>query len=291
MESIISVKNLVKKYKGFTLSVPELEIPKGFATALIGENGAGKTTLCDIISGINMDYKGDIRFFDMYSSADDGDFREKTGYTSPNSYFPPHWKIIDVEDVCDLVFEGFSRDRFRAVLNEYSFGADDIYKQLKSLSDGNRMRVMLASVFARDTNLLIMDEPASPLDPLMRDVLCDNIRDYISAAEGERSVVFSTHNISDMENVTDYAVIVSNGQIVEKGFVEELKEKYLLVKGELSSKDKAKEFMYTYTENSFGFEGICLAENMDRLAGCDVAFETPGLHQISVAVLKNNKVK
>lgn len=289
MENIITVKNLTKKYRGFTLDIPELEIPKGFATALIGENGAGKTTLCDIISGINMNYQGDVRYMDKYSSPDDGDFREKTGYTSPNSYFPEHWKIIDVEDVCDLVFEGFSRDRFRKILNEYSFTKDDIYKKLKSLSDGNRMRVMLASVFARDTDFLVMDEPASPLDPLMRDVLCDNLRNYLASSEGEKSVVFSTHNISDMENVTDYAVIISNGKIAEQGFVEELKEKYLLVKGELSCRDRAKEVLYTYSENSFGFEGICLAENMDKLAGCDVVYETPGLHQISVAVLKQSK--
>lgn len=289
MKNIVSVKNLVKKYKSYTLDIPELSVPEGFATALIGENGAGKTTLCDIISGINMDYRGEVELFGKYLSADEGDVREKTGYTSSVNYFPEHWKIKDVEDVCDLVFKGFSRDEFRRICSTYSFTEKDQFKSLKKLSDGNKMRVMLASVFARDTRLLVLDEPASPLDPLMRDLLCDNIRDYISSGEGEKSVIFSTHNINDMENVTDYAVIISDGKVAEKGFVEELKEKYILVKGELSCSKHAKDFMFTYTENSFGFEGICLSENIDRLAGCDVAFETPGLHQISVAVLKHFK--
>ena len=63
-ESIVSGKNLVKKYKGFTLDIDSLEIPKGFATALIGENGAGKTTLLNMMAGGRMDYEGEFTYFD-----------------------------------------------------------------------------------------------------------------------------------------------------------------------------------------------------------------------------------
>ena len=69
-----------------------------------------------------------------------------------------------------------------------------------------------------------MDEPASPLDPLMRDRLCDLIREYLLEEEGKRTVFFSTHNIADMENVTDYAIFMSHGQIEEAGFLEDLNE-------------------------------------------------------------------
>ena len=72
------------------------------------------------------------------------------------------------------------------------------------------MKLMLSGVFARETQMLLLDEPASPLDPLMRDVLCDMIRGYLEEGAGEKTVLFSTHNIADMENVTDYAVIVEH---------------------------------------------------------------------------------
>lgn len=62
-ESIIQARNLEKKYGSFHLSIPRLEIPKGFATALIGENGAGKTTLLNILSGIRLDFKGEVFYF------------------------------------------------------------------------------------------------------------------------------------------------------------------------------------------------------------------------------------
>ena len=154
------------------------------------------------------------------------------------------------------------------------------------------MKLMLAGVLSRDTKLLLMDEPASPMDPLMRDKLCEIIRDYLNEDEGERSVFFSTHNISDMENATDYAIIMEHGSIVEQGFVEDLKEKYILVKGEKADEDAARPYMYTMTGNPYGFEGICLADHLDKIAGLDINTEIPSLFQISVAVMKaNSKMK
>lgn len=290
MENIIEMKNIVKKYKGFELSVPEFNVPKGFATALIGENGAGKTTLLDIMSGVNLDFKGDINYFGKYASADEGDVRERIGYTASTSYFMPHWKISQIGEVCSLLFESFDREKFDGICKKLSLVKEDIKdKKVSELSDGNKMRLMLASVFARrDTKMLMMDEPASPLDPVMRDSLCDMIREYLAEDAESRSVVFSTHNISDMENVTDYAVVVAGGKIVEQGFVEDLKEKYISVKGEPADAEKAKEYMLTFSQSKYGFEGICLSDNLDRLAGMDISTETPGLHQISVAVMKAN---
>ena len=141
---------------------------------------------------------------------------------------------------------------------------------------------------ARDTDLLILDEPASPLDPLMREKLCEMLQTYVSEGNGERSVLFSTHNISDMENVTDYAIIVGNGGVLEAGFVEELKEKYVLVKGDASDKELARKVLFSISENPYGFEGICLSENLEKFAGCSVLTEIPSLFQISVAVMKQN---
>lgn len=290
MENIIEMKNIVKKYKGFELNVPGFNIPKGFATALIGENGAGKTTLLDIMAGVNLDFKGEINYFGKYGDADEGDVREKIGYTASTSFFMPHWKINQVSEVFSLLFESFDPEKFDRLCTDLSLKNEQTKeKKVSELSDGNKMRLMLASVFARrDTAVLMMDEPASPLDPVMRDNLCDMIREYLSEDNGNRSVVFSTHNISDMENVTDYAVVVAKGRIVEQGFVEDLKEKYISVKGEPAHAEKAKKFMLTFSQSKYGFEGICLAENLDKLAGMDISTEAPGLHQISVAVMKAN---
>lgn len=285
--SVIEVVNLQKKYKGFELSVPRLQIPKGFATALIGENGAGKTTLLNILAGVRLDFKGGISYFGRTEKGLEDSVQERIGYTGPNSYFLPHWTIDQVEGVSELLFARFHRDRFQTICKELGI-RKGLTKDVKKLSDGNKMKLMLAAVLARDTELLILDEPASPLDPLMRDKLCDIIQEYLAQGNGDRSVFFSTHNIADMEKVTDYAIILEHGNIVEEGFVEDLKEKYIVVKGEAADTERAKEILFSMSRSTQGFEGICLAENLDKLAGMDVVTEIPTLSQISVAVMKAN---
>lgn len=290
MDCVIRGTDIKKKYKGFELSIPEFKMPKGFATALIGENGAGKTTLLNILAGVRVDFKGELSYF-VGKDATEEIVRERIGYTGPGSYFLPHWTIKQVEELSELLFDNFHGEKFRALCDDLGITGSEV-KEIKKLSDGNRMKLMLAAVLARDTELLILDEPASPLDPLMRDKLCDIIREYLEQGNGEKSVFFSTHNISDMENVTDYAIIMEHGTIVEQGFVEDLKEKYILVKGEAADAEKAKGILYSMSKSSYGFEGICLAENLDKLAGMDVSKEVPTLSQISVAVMKaNTKLK
>ena len=134
---------------------------------------------------------------------------------------------VDPDYVCDLLFLKllyFICDRnIQKELAVFGDNKVDRKKKVSALSDGTKMKVILANVLARKTELLIMDEPASPLDPLMRDKLWEIIQTYIEEGHGERSVFFSTHNVSDMENVTDYAIIMEHGQIVEEGMVEDLK--------------------------------------------------------------------
>lgn len=284
-DKVIQAWNLQKKYKGFTLSIPQLEIPKGFATALIGENGAGKTTLLNILSGIRLDFKGEVSYFGDREQRLDDSVHERIGYTGSGSYFLPHWTINQVEELSGLLFRNFHKERFQAICEEMGFGGI-LTKSVKQLSDGNRMKLMLAAVLSRDTELLILDEPASPLDPLMREQLCDRMREYLDEENGERSIFFSTHNIADMENVTDYCFIMEHGTIVENGFVEDLKEKYVLVKGEAEDAVQAEKILFSMSRSHYGFEGICLASNLDKLAGMDVAVEIPTLSQICVAVMK-----
>lgn len=281
-QAAIIMENITKKFKGFELNIPALEIPEGFATALIGENGAGKSTLLHILAGVRLDYKGKLTYFD--GALEDKEIRESIGYTGPGNYFMPHWTVHAVGEVSELLFEQFHRERYEQLCQDLGVSREG--KSIDKLSDGMKMKTMLAAVFARDTRMLLLDEPASPLDPLMRDKLCAMIREYIEEGNGKKTVFFSTHNIADMENVTDYAIIMEQGRIVEQGFVEELKEKYILVKGEPSEENQVKDILLGFQKNAYGFEGLCLSEDLDKLAGLDIATETPTLSQISVAVMK-----
>lgn len=285
--NVISINNLSKKFKSFELDIPSLNIPKGFATALIGENGAGKSTFINILAGVRLDYKGTIDYFN--GEKEEKVIRENIGYTGPGNYFMPHWTIAQIAEVGELLFERFNKEKFYEICKLLGIEVSSVKKQNKGfnkLSDGMKMKVVLANVFARETKMLLLDEPASPLDLLMRDKLCQMIGEYLEQGNGENSVLFSTHNIADMENVTDYAIIMEKGRIAEQGFVEDLKEKYILVKGENEDADKVKDILFSFQKNNYGFEGMCLAENIDKLAGFNISREVPELSQISIAVMK-----
>lgn len=289
MESILTAKGLTKKYPKFTLGELDLEIPKGFATALIGANGAGKTTLIDILCGVTHITSGSVNYFGSFTDIEEKEVKDRIGYCSAQSFFPSGWPARDIADSMSVAYKKFDREKFAELCsqlnvdNEFTKKPKPMIKQ----SDGNRMRTALAAVFARETDLLILDEPGSSLDPLMRDRLCDRFRDYLDKGKGEKSVVFSTHNIADMENAADYAVLMDKGRIIEQGFVENLKDRYIIVKGEPESFDEAQKLMLSHSSNNTTFEGIALAENSKELEKLNTVWERPTLQQLSVGLLKS----
>ncbi len=288
MNNALEIRNITKKYKDFTLGEINLEIPKGFATALIGANGAGKTTLLDIICGISGSSGGEISYFGKYSDPDSTEVKNAIGYCGAAGFFPADWTAKKVRKALSLGFDNFSEEKFDEYCKIFDIGngTEKKPKAVYTLSDGNKMRLYLASAFSRATDMLVLDEPGSSLDPLMRDTLCDLFRRYLSERDGERTILFSTHNIADMEFATDYAVFMHGGKVIESGFVEELKEKYIIVNGSSDNFNNARPMMITAQRNNTVFEGLALSENRNTLEALDCAVEIPNLQQLSVGILK-----
>ena len=311
ISDVITGKDILKKYGKFALDVKDFHVPRGYATALIGENGAGKSTLLDILTGVRLDYSGKVDFF---SGSDETagfsgmgqdtkgrgnvdpfapgleELRERIGYTSPNDFFPPDWTVYQIREASKLLFSNFDEEKFDAIVKELDVPTDRVkknWKKFSQLSDGNKMKLELATVLARDTDVLIMDEPASPLDPLMRDKLCDIIRDYMAKKSG-RSVFFSTHNIADMENVTDYVIILENGEIIETGFTEDLKEKYVMVKADVGVSGELENLLIGCRKTSVGIEGLMEATHRDVAEKLGAVLEVPSLTEISVCLMKQH---
>ena len=288
MDSILTARGLTKKYIKFTMGELDFDIPKGFATALIGANGAGKTTLIDTLCGVIHSSSGEVTYFGGGKDIDEAEIRERIGYCASTAFFPQGWKAKDIAISMELAYRSFDRKKFSELCEklevdtEFTKKAKPMYKQ----SDGNRMRTSLAAVFARNTDLLILDEPGSSLDPLMRDRLCDRMREYLDDGDGEKSIIFSTHNIADMENAADYAIFMDNGKIIEQGFVDDLKEKYMIARGDAKDYDSAKHLLMSHSKNRTVFDGLTLAENAEELAKLGVDSEAPTLQQLSIGLLK-----
>ena len=137
---------------------------------------------------------------------------------------------------------------------------------------------------------MIFDEPDSALDPVIRDVLNSKFRQYINQGNGETSIIFSTHNIADMESIVDYVVFLARGRVIAKGFVEDLREQYRYVHGPkdcLGASQRTDDFdFYYFDENKV--EGLCSVENADKFDE-GLAVEVPTLQQLSVLILRSRE--
>ncbi|MBP0974446.1 MAG: ATP-binding cassette domain-containing protein, partial [Oscillospiraceae bacterium] len=175
MNNAVEIRGITKQYKDFTLGEVHAVIPCGFATALIGANGAGKTTLIDILCGVTCKAGGEAVYFGDMTDIDDDRLRNRIGYCSSAYFFPLDWTLRKIADSMELGFDNFDRQRFAALCKRLKLGdpAEKKQKRIMQLSEGNQMRAYLAAILARNTELLVLDEPASSLDPLARDVLCD----------------------------------------------------------------------------------------------------------------------
>ncbi len=288
INNCVSIKGLTKKYSKFTLGELDINIPEGMATALIGANGAGKTTLIDILCGVTHKTAGDVVYFNEKTDIGDPALRERIGYCASTAFFPLTFTAKDIAVSMEIAYKSFDRKKFAELCEKFEVDSENTRKprNMMKQSDGNRMRTCLASVFARDTDLLVLDEPGSSLDPLMRDRLCDRMREYLDDGDGKRSIIFSTHNIADMENAADYAVFMDRGKVIEQGFIEELKEKYVIARGDAENYDRAKSLLLSGNHNRTTFDGLALAENAEKLAEIGVESEIPTLQQLSIGLLK-----
>lgn len=291
-KSAVKIEDLKKEYKGFSLGPVNLDIPCGFVTAIIGENGAGKSTLLDILGGIKNFKSGKITWLEQYTDLDEGNARNEIAWCAGNRYFPEIWTMKNVKESVSAAFNNFDVEKFDSICRSFNLNDDSNEKKQKKIveySDGNKSRLAIASVLARNSKFLILDEPDSALDPVIRDTLCSKFRQYINNGDGETSILFSTHNVADMESIVDYVVYLSYGKVVEQGFVQDLLDEYRYVhgpKGLLESHKGHLETFYAGEDEQY-FEGLCKTgtENVfDQ--DSEIVVEIPTLQQLSVLMLR-----
>ena len=147
--------------------------------------------------------------------------------------------------------------------------------------------LMFASVLSRDTKLLVLDEATNGLDPVMRTEILQLLQEYVM--DGERSVIFSTHILSDLEQIADYIYFIHKGRTILYDAKDELIESYLLIKGERSAVSvELEKALIGVLDNAYGFEAL-LPSDKAGLLGSEFHYEKPNIDQIVVHYIKDGK--
>jgi ABC-2 type transport system ATP-binding protein len=221
-ESVIDVSDLTRRFGARTaLASVSLSMPRGAVYGLVGANGAGKTTLIKHILGLLRAERGSVRVFGLDPVADPVGVLSRIGYLSEENDLPG-WMRVDELIRYSRAFYPAWDDAYAEELRQ-TFALDPTAK-IKNLSKGQKARAGLLIALAYRPELLVLDEPSSGLDPIVRrDILGAVLR---TIADEGRTVLFSSHLLEEVEQVADHVTMIHQGTIVLSAPLREIKESH-----------------------------------------------------------------
>ncbi|MCT2908126.1 ABC transporter ATP-binding protein [Schleiferilactobacillus harbinensis] len=259
-ENLIVVDGLAKQYKEFTLHGIHFHLPAGYIMGMIGPNGAGKTTTIKALLDMIRPDAGTISLLGAATAADRIALRDSLGVQLDTTLYPDYWRVKQVAKSLRSFFPQWDDAYFDQLCTDMEIPLKTKYK---SMSRGTQVKLQLAAALAHHPRLLILDEPTAGLDPLARDELLTRLQDFI--ADGQHSVLLSTHLTGDLERIADFLLYIRGGRQQFFGHVDDLLGQYVLIKGGLADLTPAlRAALIGLRTHSEGFSGLLA---MDQTVG------------------------
>lgn len=219
---MIEVSHVSRNFGDFrAVNDVSFSIPTGQIVGLLGPNGAGKTTTMRMITGFLSPSDGKVTIDGVDISENPVEAKKKIGYMPESA---PLYGDMIVEDYLKYIADIHGEDpavKVPALCAECGL-KEVMSKNIAELSRGNRQRVSLAHALMHDPEILILDEPTSGLDPNQ----VEDVRAIIREIGKTRTVIISTHILSEVETLCSRAIIISGGKLVADSSIEELKERF-----------------------------------------------------------------
>jgi len=264
---ILSVENLTKRYEKFTLKDVSFSLEKGYIMGFIGRNGAGKTTTLKSMMRLVHPEGGKVTVFGMDFAEHELECKQKIGFMLGGVDFYPKKKLRTIVEVTHRFYSEWDDAEYQRLMQRFEL---DPEKKVDELSAGMRVKFSLALALSHHAQLLILDEPTSGLDPVSRDELLLLFQDLIE--DGEHSILFSTHIISDLEKCADFITYIKDGEILTRADKDSFIDSYRLVSGTTNLlKDDLKKKIIGLREHKFGCEGMIQKSDVAKATGLEIA--------------------
>jgi ABC-2 type transport system ATP-binding protein len=218
--SAIRIEGMVKKFGSFTaLNELDLQVSVGEVHGFLGPNGAGKSTTIRVLLGLLRANSGSVELLGGDPWRDVVELHRRLAYVPGDVVLWPSLSGGEAIDLLGNLRGGLNRTRREELIERFEL---DPTKRGRQYSKGNRQKVAIVAALAADVELLILDEPTSGLDPLMEAVFQDEI--LKDKARG-RTILLSSHIMSEVEALADRVSIIRQGEIVQTGTLDELRSK------------------------------------------------------------------
>lgn len=229
----IEIRGLTKHYPDFTLDQLKLALPEGCILGLIGENGAGKTTAMRLMLGMTKPDGGTAEVLGTEITADFTAVKEELGVVLDEPGIPWCMTARQAGRMLAGIYRNWDAAAFDTLLKKLDIPAA---KPFQELSRGNRMKLGIAMALAHHPRLLLLDEPTSGLDPVARDQVVSLLTDF--TREENRSILISSHIVSDLEKLCDYIAFLHKGKLMLLEEKDRLLEEYAFFRCERAELEK-----------------------------------------------------
>ena len=236
-ENAIEIKDLTKRYDGFTLDKVSFEVSKGSIMGFIGQNGAGKTTTINCLLNLIKRDEGEIKLLGMDMPKKEYEIKALVSAVFDELPFNEELNARVLDKVLRGVFGRWDSDVFFGYLDRLQLPSK---KKFAEFSKGMKMKLQIAAALSHHARLLIMDEATTSLDPVVRNEILDIFLEYLQ--DEENAILMSSHITSDLEKVADRVSFIDKGKMLLSGVKDEILDGHGLMKigsRELADIDRA----------------------------------------------------
>lgn len=248
----IEIKGITKHYDGFTLDRVSFEVPKGSIMGYIGQNGAGKTTTIRSLLNIIPIDSGEIGILGLDHIKDDVEIKQRIAVVFDELPFHDIFSANDMAKIFEGLYSQWDNGIYKEYLDRFQLPSR---KKIGQFSKGMKMKLQIACALSHNAELLVMDEPTTGLDPVVRDEILHIFMEYLDTED--RSILMSSHITSDLEKIADSVTYIDKGKILVSGYKDEILEKHGVIK---CSKEELKSIdpkdIVSIRINDFGAEAM-----------------------------------
>lgn len=235
---MIRIQDLSKKFDGdLALDGLNMNVPDGSVYGLVGTNGAGKTTIIKHLAGVIRQNSGTIEYDDQDIWENEA-LKSRIGCIFDELYFPSGYSMNDMAKMYKAAYPKWDEERFREMAKIMKL---DVTRRIATFSKGMKKQAMFSLVMSTLPDYLLLDEPLDGLDPIIRKLVWKFLIDDV--AERGMTVLVSSHNLKDMEEICDHIGIISNGKMVLERDLDTIKTSLHKIQVSFGSKGK--------TENTY----------------------------------------
>lgn len=210
MPLAIECEGVTKHYPHFQLQDVNLSFEQGTVMGLVGPNGAGKSTILRIIMGLIGPDSGTVKVLGHSMPKDQLAAKRKIGFVAEDMRLYESETIAFHMDFIKSIFDSWDDGYAKTLLSRFDLNKN---QKVKGMSHGQRVKATLLLALARRPNLLVFDEPTTGLDPAVRKEVLDEMMS--SLQDETHSILFSSHNTLDVEQISDYITFIYGGRIIE----------------------------------------------------------------------------